>query len=72
MYHSTVSKNTAGVYGGGVANIDGYLVLSDSAVTGNKASDRGGGVFNNFGATLNNTNSSIAKNKAANGADVYP
>ena len=72
IYDSTVSKNSAGVYGGGVANIDGYLVLTNSAVTGNKATDRGGGVFNNFGATLNNTNSSIAKNKAPNGADVYP
>lgn len=72
MYNSTVSKNSAGVYGGGVANIDGYLVLANSAVTGNKARDRGGGVFNDPTATLNNTNSIIAKNKAPNGADVYP
>jgi Chlamydia polymorphic membrane protein (Chlamydia_PMP) repeat len=72
MYHTTVSKNTAGIYGGGVANIDSYLLLSNSSVTGNKATDRGGGVFNNFGATVSNTNSTIAKNKAPTGADVYP
>jgi len=72
IYHSTVSKNGAGVYAGGIANINGYLKLADSTVSGNKANDRGGGVFNHGTATFTSTNSTIAKNKAPNGADVYP
>jgi hypothetical protein len=67
-----LAKNGAAVYAGGVANLDGYFKLADSTVTGNKANDRGGGVFNNAGATFVASNSTIAKNKAPNGADVYP
>ncbi|HKA31643.1 MAG TPA: CSLREA domain-containing protein [Candidatus Binatia bacterium] len=72
IYDTMLAKNGAAVYAGGVANIDGYFKLADSTVTGNKANDRGGGVFNNAGATFVASNSTIAKNKAPNGADVYP
>lgn len=72
IYDTMLAKNGAAVYAGGVANIGGYFKLADSTVTGNKANDRGGGVFNNAGATFVASNSTIAKNKAPNGADVYP
>ncbi len=72
IYDTMLTKNGAGVYAGGVANIHGYFKLADSVVSGNKAADRGGGVFNNAGATFVPSNSTIAKNKAPNGADVYP
>jgi predicted outer membrane repeat protein len=72
IYNTMLAKNGAAVYAGGVANLDGYFKLADSTVTGNKANDRGGGVFNNAGATFVASNSIIAKNKAPNGADVYP
>ncbi|HEY1269320.1 MAG TPA: right-handed parallel beta-helix repeat-containing protein [Candidatus Binatia bacterium] len=72
IYDTMLTKNGAGVYAGGVANIHGYFKLADSVVSGNKAADRGGGVFNNAEATFVPSNSTIAKNKAPNGADVYP
>ncbi len=72
VYDTTIAKNVATVYAGGVANIRGYFKLADSTVSGNKASDRGGGVFNHDGASFTYSNSTIAKNKAPNGADVYP
>ncbi|HEY1371394.1 MAG TPA: right-handed parallel beta-helix repeat-containing protein [Candidatus Binatia bacterium] len=72
IYDTMLTKNGAGVYAGGVANIHGYFKLADSVVSGNKAADRGGGVFNSAEATFVPSNSTIAKNKAPNGADVYP
>jgi hypothetical protein len=72
VYNSTVSKNGAGVYAGGVANINGYFKLADSMVTGNKAGEEGGGVFNNGTATFVDDHSTISKNKAPTGADVFP
>jgi predicted outer membrane repeat protein len=73
VYGSTLSKNTASMYGGAVANIDGFFNLDGSAVTGNKAATRGGGVFNAGPFhTFIETNNTFSKNSAPNGADIYP
>jgi hypothetical protein len=72
VYNSTISKNGAGVYAGGVANINGYFKLADTMVTGNKAGTEGGGVFNNGTVTFVDDHSTISKNKAPTGADVFP
>lgn len=72
VYNSTISKNGAGVYAGGVANINGYFKLADSTVTGNRAAEEGGGVFNHGAATFTDDHSTVSKNKAPIGADIYP
>ena len=50
--------------GGGVAN-DGVLSLVNSNVINNYSPDGGGGLHNNFGATLGLTNSTVSGNLAA-------
>jgi len=50
--------------GGGVAN-DGVLSLVNSNVINNYSPDGGGGLHNNFGATLHLTNSTVSGNLAA-------
>ena len=48
------------VYGGGIRNY-GTLTVTDSAISGNRASS-GGGLYNNFGAAATVTNSTFSDN----------
>src|SRR5262249_29781875 len=64
----------AAIDGGGINNM-GTLVLQDSAVTGNVAAERGGGIFSNPGSngSLTVDHSLISKNQvtdAANGGSA--
>jgi hypothetical protein len=69
---SRLSSNTATVYGGAVANISGYFKLNGSVVSGNKAGDRGGGVFASDAASFVNSGNSFSKNSASYGPNIFP
>lgn len=65
LHAVTLSNNTALEHGGGIYNLDGDLLVSDSTISGNAATNGdGGGIFNNAG-TLNLINSTLAGNSAA-------
>lgn len=60
---STVSGNTAGIYGGGLSVVGGVLNLTRSTVSGNTSGYRGGGVFNQQGS-ITVTNSTVSGNRS--------
>jgi len=71
IHASTISGNTAngthyGNGGGGIANVGGTLLLSNSTLAGNYAYYSGGAVFNNSAATLTLTDSTVSGNSALN------
>ncbi|HEY1267094.1 MAG TPA: hypothetical protein VGH16_07540 [Candidatus Binatia bacterium] len=71
----TISKNTAS-RGGGIYAIHGNKTyISDTIITGNKVSDRGGGIYQNFHGVymglLSIDGSTISKNAAPIGAGVH-
>jgi hypothetical protein len=71
----TISKNTAD-RGAGIYAIHGNRTyISDTIITGNKASDRGGGIYQNFNGVytglLSIDGSTISKNTAPIGAGVH-
>jgi hypothetical protein len=74
----SVTNNSLGGgygYGGGIYN-NGTLTLSDSIVTNNSASQRvgsawGGGIFNDVQGHLTVLSSTVFKNTAWVGADIY-
>lgn len=75
--NSTVSGNSANVFGGGVVNSDNNaaatLTLNNSTISGNSANDGGGGAANftnNTAATLTINNSTISGNTAPNGQEI--
>ena len=72
LINSTVSGNTAFVYGGGIGNIGGTMTLIDSVVSNNTTTGAGfggGGIFNNQTMTLNRSN--ISGNRATgNGGGI--
>jgi hypothetical protein len=53
------------VNGGGIANIHGTLTVSNSIVSGNSASEFGGGVYNSGGASMTVSNSTVQNNSAS-------
>jgi CSLREA domain-containing protein len=67
---STISGNSTGSFGGGIANsgAGATLSLTNSTVTGNAAS-RGGGIWNQLG-TVGITNSTIIGNTAGTGLAI--
>jgi CSLREA domain-containing protein len=66
--HVTI-RNGSTLYGGGIEN-DGMLTLTDSTVSGNTADDDGGGIENDFNATLTLINSTVSGNMANSGYDI--
>ena len=65
----TISGNSAGNLGGGLANFGGMTTLTNCTVSGNSAVSRGGGLDNFYGnVTLGNT--IVAVNTAATGPDA--
>lgn len=69
---SKISKNSAGVYGGGVENYQGTFNLINSTISGNKANVRGGGVDNTAPYTFNYISGTISGNKAPSNPNHYP
>jgi hypothetical protein len=67
--NSTLSGNSAGIYGGGIAN-NGTLTVSNSTLSGNSATELGGGGIVNFGGTVTVSNSIVAGNTAPSGAEI--
>ena len=67
LNNSTVSGNTAATQGAGIDNVAGTTTINNSIITGNTSDGsggtaKGGGIFNQSGATLNITNSTISGN----------
>ncbi len=74
MTNSTISGNTANLYGGGIFNNSpGTLTLTDSTITGNTTNNTvygyGGGIFNWGTSTL--TNNILTNNNANVGGGIY-
>ena len=60
-------SNNRGVEGGGIANLNGVLTMTDCLLSGNEALNSGGGILNNNGqVTL--INSSVSGNSATGSA----
>jgi CSLREA domain-containing protein len=66
MTNSTVSNNMA-TGEGGITNINGTATLTNSIVSGNTATNSGGGGIGNSTGTLTLTNSTVSNNSATNG-----
>lgn len=62
--NNRIIKSAAGIMG------YGKVVLTQSTLSGNVATDNGGGLYMNLG-TLEMTNSTISNNTAAEGAGIY-
>ena len=60
-------KNGSAPFGGGISN-EGTLTISDSALSGNRATGEGGGIFNGSGLTVNN--STLSGNSAFDGGGI--
>ncbi len=58
-------EDSEGTIGGGISNYsEAKLVISDSVIKDNEASDEGGGIYNHLNAMLIVTNTEITGNKA--------
>ena len=66
---STISGNTASVYGGGIVNDSGTLTVSDSTFSGNRGGS-GGGIANFFGTTTV-SGSTFSGNTARYGGGIW-
>lgn len=60
---NTFSGNSAGLYGGAVAN-SGTLTVSGSTFSGNSSGFEGGGIYSDFSSTLTLSNSTLTDNGA--------
>ena len=69
MINSTLSGNSATVYGGGIFNI-GTLTMQNSALSANSASSEGGGIENYINSTLTMLNSTLSANSAIYGGGI--
>lgn len=69
LTNSTISKNTADRYGGGIFNL-GSAIITDSTISGNTAWVSGGGI-GNYEAALMVTNSTISGNDAQVGGGIW-
>jgi len=65
LNNSTVSDNTAGLHGGGLAN-SGTLTLTNSTVSGNEAVSGGGGGIFTISGTITLTDTTVSGNAANN------
>jgi len=67
---STLSSNSAYVFGGGIYNYGGTVTLTNSTLSSNAAESNGGGIYNYEGtATL--TNSTLSENRGYSGGGIY-
>jgi hypothetical protein len=65
--NSSISGNTAGANGGGIANTNGgTLTVTNSSISGNTTGEDGGGIFNNADGAVTVTNSTLSGNTASN------
>ena len=64
---TTISGNSAGVFGGGISVYFETVIVTSSTISGNSAKDSGGGIFSYGGVTA--TNSIIALNEAPSGPE---
>ena len=65
MINSTISGNSAGEDGGGIAAVaNAGISLINSTVSGNNAADLGGGILGFSGSTITLTNSTVSGNSA--------
>jgi hypothetical protein len=55
-----------------VANFQGTFALTNSTITGNKAKQRGGGVYNGAPFNFTNSGNTFSGNSAAAGPNYYP
>jgi hypothetical protein len=69
LTNSTISKNTADRYGGGIFNL-GSAIITDCTISGNTAWVSGGGI-GNYEAALMVTNSTISGNDAQVGGGIW-
>jgi len=68
---STFSSNTAGLYGGGLVNYLGTVILTNSTLSSNNTFYEGGGIFNSLGTVIL-TNSTLSRNGADyEGGGIY-
>ncbi len=68
--NSTISGNTAGAAGGGIAVSFSTVNISNSTISGNTAFSYGGGIYAGTDVTVVN-NSTISGNKAGDGGGIY-
>jgi hypothetical protein len=68
---STFRLNSASDSGGAIFNNAGTATIQESTFSGNSAGSKGGGVFNAASGTLVVKDSTVLKNVAPLGADVY-
>jgi hypothetical protein len=66
---STFFGNTAGS-GGGIYNVGGTVIVSDSTLSGNDALYNGGGIYN-IGGTVTVSSSTLSGNSARFGGGIY-
>ena len=64
IVNSTISGNSAGDSGGGIA---GFVAIMNSTISGNSAGDRGGGIF----GSADVRNSTVSGNSAVSGGGIY-
>ena len=69
MTNSTISSNTAGDDGGGIASINGNIELNNVTLSDNDAGDEGGGVFL-INDSHNLTNVTLSGNEANDGGGI--
>jgi fibronectin-binding autotransporter adhesin len=76
---SVISANTAGLFGGGIYNIEGAVTVDSSSIISNTATAAGGGIYNRATAggdgthdtaTLNITNGSAIRGNTASGTEL--
>ena len=72
----TITGGSSDANGGGISiglfpDRKGYLVLTDTVVTGNTAAWDGGGIFNEVGSTVRLVNTRVVNNTAFEGGGLY-
>jgi hypothetical protein len=70
VQNSTFSGNTASDSGAGMYNL-GTATLQQSTLSGNTAASNGGGIFNGASGAVTVKDSTVLKNVAPLGADIY-
>ena len=69
LTHSTLSRNSAGIFGAGILNFMGTVTVANSTLSDNHASGNfdfpsGGGIYNTTSSTLTVNNSTLSRNGA--------
>lgn len=70
LTRSTMSGNSAGAWGGGIAIRGGEVVITNSTVSGNSAGNNGGGITMGGSDTLTLSHSTLANNAAPVGPAI--